>query len=285
MTHTLTRAGRRLGVAVAALGLAATGLIVATQGSASAQAQPVPLSHFLCYTVARVAGPKAPPGIQLVNAIQPKPFAPTFGASVAHCNPANKMVPQTAAVPSGLYASPNPLAHLQCWAIRSQLAPVPVGVTNQFGSGHFVTGVTPISLCLPTWKDTVAPVGTVNGVQPAGLDHFTCYPVKPVVGAYAFVPPKFVKAQDEFTPSFVRLKLARADVLCVPTVKILPTGATFPLQSSGDLSLLCFPTSPTPIWKAVYDQNQFGSSVVYLSHKNERFCVPSSIVVQTPASG
>ena len=284
MTHKLTHAGRRLGVGVAAMGLAATGLIVASQGAVSAGGNAVPLSHFLCYTIARDAGVKAPAGIQLDNAIQPTPFTPTFGASTAHCNPANKLVPQTATNPTGLYASPNPAAHLQCWAIRSKLAAVKVQVGNQFGTGIFSTGVTPISLCLPTWKDTIAAVGTVNGAQPAGLDHFTCYPVKPIVGAYAFIPPKLVRAQDEFSPRFVRLKLARADVLCVPTVKILPTGASFPVQSPSDLSLLCFPTSPTPIWKPVYDQNQFGSSVIYLSQKNERFCLPSRIQVQ-PVTG
>jgi hypothetical protein len=275
MSKTLTRTGQRLGAAMGVLALVAGGLLMGSGGNVSAGTTPPPLDHFLCYQ-ARVAGPKAPPGVQLVNAIQPKPFTPAFGAANAHCNPANK------SVPAGVFKVKNPLAHLLCYQIVSQFTPVTVLVTNQFGKAIMKTGPTPTKFCLPSWKDRVGPPGLpANLNQPPNLDHFTCYPLTAVAGAYGFRPPPVVKAEDEFSaPKYTALKLAHANLLCVPTVKILPTGLIYKTQAANDLSLVCFPSSPTPFWKLVYDQNQFGSFSVYPNTEKEALCLPSTLSVQ-----
>jgi len=274
MSHSLTRAGLRLGAALTAVGLLAGGVLVSSQGAATAGTTVPPLDHFLCYQ-ARVASPPVPPNILLQNAIQPTPFAPTFGAATTHCNPANK------SVPVALFKAKNPLAHLLCWKINYKFGPATVEVTNQFGKGVFKTG-NPSALCLPSWKDNIGSPGSGSGNAPKGLDHFTCYPLRAVASTYGFRPPSFVKVEDEFSaPRYVPLKLAHANALCVPTLKI-NAGVAYPPQGPNDLSLVCFPTSPTPYWKTVFDTNQFGNQVVYPNNKGEKFCLPSTLSVQTP---
>ncbi|HLK45756.1 MAG TPA: hypothetical protein VKT18_07190, partial [Acidimicrobiales bacterium] len=248
-------------------------------GTASASSSPSStptLDHFLCYT-SRYSGPKAPPGIMLKNVIQPGPFTPAIGAANTHCNPANKLVGTVA------YKVRNPLGHLLCFAIASRFSPVIVSLKNQFGTAVMKTTTTPTKLCLPTWKDNLGPPNEpVN--QPPNLDHLTCYPVTAVPGAYAFHVPA-IRVEDEFSaPKYVSVKLGVANLVCVPTTKILPTGLTYPPQSANDLSLVCFPSSPTPLWKLIYDQNQFGESVVAPTTTNESFCVPSQLSNQGPAA-
>lgn len=271
MSHSFSRVGLRLGAAIGALSLAAGGALVVSQGAATAGTTVPTLDHFLCYQ-ARVSGPKAPPNILLQNIIQTTPFSPVFGGSVAHCNPANK------SVPVALFKAKKPYAHLQCWKITYQTKPVRVTLGNQFGNAIMSTGLSPVSLCLPTWKDRLGPPGlpaTLN--QPPGLDHFTCYPLTQIAGAPKFKLPSLVKAADEFSaPRYVPLKLRPANVLCVPTVKKV-AGVAYPPQSPNDQSLVCFPTSPTPIWKNVFDQNQFGTSSVYPNTVNEHFCLPTNV--------
>jgi len=274
MSQTFTRTGLRLGAALAAVGLVAGGLLVSSGGTATAQSTVV-LDHFLCYQ-ARVAGPAVPQGIALVNLIQPKPFSPTFGAATTHCNPANK------SVPAALFKAQNPLAHLLCWSLTFRLGPATVLVTNQFGKAVMRTGA-PNKLCVPSWKDNITYPGAVVGAEPPGLDHFTCYPLVELAASYGFNPPVVVKAEDEFSaPRYVPLKLGLANQLCVPTVKILPTGFTFPTQGPNDPNLVCFPTSPTPIWKAVFDSNQFGNETVVPNRIHEEFCLPSTLSLQSP---
>jgi hypothetical protein len=274
MSHTLIRAGLRLGAALTAVALAAGGLLVSSGGTATAGST-VTLDHFLCYQ-ARVAGPTVPQGIQLANIIQPKPFAPAFGAATTHCNPANK------SVPAALFKASNPLAHLLCWSLKYALGPATVLVTNQFGKAVMKTGA-PTKLCVPSWKDNIAPPGAVLGAQPPGLDHFTCYPLIAIATAYGFKPPSVVKAEDEFSaPRYVALKLGHANQLCVPTLKILPTGLSYRPQGANDPALVCFPTSPTPVWKTVFDSNQFGNEAVYPNTTHEEFCLPSALSLQIP---
>jgi hypothetical protein len=269
MSHTLTRATRRVAVVAGTLALAASGLLVAAQGPASAQST-VTLDHFLCYR-STYNGPKAPPGIRLVNLIQPSGFVPTFGAADYHCNPANK------SIPGALFKAKNPLAHLLCYRIASPFKPVVVTLKNQFGTSVMKTGTTPLQLCLPTWKSNIAPPGMTPN-QPPGLDHLTCYAITPLSAtSYGFHTAN-VKAEDEFSaPKYVALKLSQANQVCVPTVKILPSGFVYKTQGADDPSLVCFPTSPTPIWKVVYDQNQFGTSTVVPTKVHEEFCAPSTV--------
>jgi hypothetical protein len=276
MQHTLTRVGLRLGAVLGAAGLAVGGLLVSAGGTATAGST-VNVDHFLCYT-ARVAAPAVPKGIQLANPIQPTPFAPAFGLATTHCNPANK------SVPAALFTAKNPLAHLLCWTIAFKWPAATVLVSNQFGKAVMKTG-SPNKLCLPSWKDNIAPPGAALPPQPPGLDHFTCYPLTAVPGAYGFKPPA-VKVEDEFSaPRFVPIKLGLATSLCVPTLKILPTGFAYKPQGVNDPSLVCYPTSPTPFWKFVFDSNQFGGEKVYPNAKREGFCVPSTLSVQIPAVG
>jgi hypothetical protein len=277
MSHTLTRAGLRLGAALTAVGLVAGGLLVSSAGTATAGST-VTLDHFLCYQ-ARVAAPQVPRGIQLANIIQPKPFMPVIGPATTHCNPANKSVPRA------LFKALNPLAHLLCWNLKFALGPATVLVTNQFGKAVMRTGA-PNKLCLPSWKDNITYPGAGPGVAPPGLDHFTCYPLVALAASYGFHPPAFVKVEDEFSaPRYIPLKLARANQLCVPTVKILPTGFSYPPQGPNDPNLVCFPTSPTPIWKTVFDSNQFGNETVYPNTTHEEFCLPSTLSLQSPPPG
>ena len=273
MSHQLTRLGLRLGAAVTAIGLAAGGLLLSSPGAATAGTT-VTLDHFLCYQ-SRVAAPAPPPNVLLANILQPNPFAPSFGTADRHCNPANK------SVPVALFRAKNPLAHLLCWTIKFPLGAGTVLVTNQFGKAVMKTGA-PNRLCLPSWKDNVATPGAVNGVAPKGLDHFTCYPLTAIASSYGFKPPSLVKVEDEFSaPRYVPLKLSRANELCVPTLKLV-AGVAFPPQGANDPNLVCFPTSPTPVWKTVFDANQFGNQVVYPNNKLEKFCLPSTLSVQIP---
>ena len=271
MTISLARATRALGLAVAIFGLVATGLLLTVSRPAGAGTSVPTLDHFLCYQ-ARETGIKAPPNVLLKNEIQPNPFAPVFGAASAHCNPANKLLRS-----GRLFTAKNPLAHLSCFTIKFQAAPVAVTLANQFGKAVMTTG-SPTHFCLPSWKSNIAPPHMPTPAPP-GLDHFTCYPLKAVASSYGFRPAG-PKAEDEFSaPKYTTLKLGTANQLCVPTTKIV-AGAVFSPQGPNDLSLVCFPTQPTPIWKLVFDQNQFGEARVFPLVDNEEFCVPSTAVVQ-----
>jgi hypothetical protein len=278
MSLTPTRLTRRVAASVGALALVGGGVLAWSGTQATAGTTIVPLGHFLCYQ-ARVAGPTLPQGLKLITALQPAGFSPIGGPAMVHCNPANKSVPK------GVFKTRNPLAHLLCYAIGmptgTAFVPVKVALTNQFGQSAMVAN-SPKRLCAPTWKDNLTAVALpIN--QPPGLDHLTCYPLTPIVGAYGFHPPSLVKAEDEFSaPNYTALKLGRANLLCVPTVKILPTGLQFPPQAATDLSLVCFPTSPTPLWKVIFDQNQFGASTAYPNTTAEKFCLPTQLSVQSP---
>jgi len=269
MLHTLRGRARATLLGAAAVGLTLGGLAVTSSGPAAAGTSIPTLDHFLCYT-APSQGFKINPNVLIKNVLQPALFAPKFTGVGTHCNPANK------SVPVALFPAKNPLAHLYCFNISYQTKPLRVVVSNQFGKAIMDTGTSPTKLCLPTWKSNVSPPNmAVN--QPPGLDHFTCYSVKSIAGSYGFRFPSFVKAQDEFNaPAYTPLKLGIANQLCVPTTK-LAAGIAYPPMTAADLSLLCYPSSPTPIWKLVFDQNQFGSARVTPTQRLEEFCLPTSM--------
>lgn len=276
MSTTLRRTARRLGVLAAAAGLAAGAFVIVSSGGTSGASSSAPtLDHFLCYP-SKVAGFKGVPGnLQLLNVLQPTPFTPRVGVANVHCNPANK------SIPGAIFVAKDPLAHLLCWSIAYKIANQTVLLTNQFGKATMTTG-SPGHLCLPSWKSNIAPPNMPTDAPP-GLDHFTCYPLTAIASDYGFKVTG-VKAEDEFSaPKYTALKLGIADSVCVPTTKIV-NGIAYPPQSANDLSLVCFPTSPTPIWKLVYDQNQFGTGPVAPTTKLEGFCAPSNVTVQKPVS-
>jgi hypothetical protein len=284
----LTRHRVRAGAGgVTALGLALAGLIVGGAAPASAGARdaastagPPPTSHFLCY-VAKARGFKRITGVQLQNVIQPTLFTPAIGAVSTHCNPATKTVQQVTGAKK-TYPALNPRAHLLCWSISSQTNPVAVRLSNQFGSATMTTSTSPKSLCAPSWKKRSGPPRQSPN-QPPGLDHFTCYGLTMVPGAYAFTIPPVVKVQDEFNaPKSSVVKLGTADTLCVPTSKVYRGKVDAP-ATPRDLSLVCFPSSPTPYWKSFFDQNQFGTGTVLPTKPTsaaapfEELCLPSNV--------
>jgi len=271
MHHSTLRALRVAVVGAAAACLALTGLVVSTGGAASAGTTPPPLDHFLCYTAPSV-GFQPNANLLIKNAIQPAYFPPKILGVGTHCNPANK------SVPVALFPAKNPLAHLYCWNIAYAAKPVRVNLSNQFGKAVMTTGPSPSKLCLPSWKSNIGPPNmAVN--QPPRLDHFTCYPLVVVAGAYGFRFPSFVKAEDEFNaPNYTALKLGVANQLCVPTFK-MAAGVVYAPQSANDLSLVCYPSSPTPYWKLIWDQNQFGTGRVTPNPRLEEFCVPTTALI------
>lgn len=261
----------RVAIAAAAVGLLAGTVVAISDATASASSRPhtapIPLDHFLCYQ-SRAAGISPNANTLLSNALQPTPFAPVWLKSgYWHCNPSNKLVGTT------LFKSKNPLGHLFCFGIAYSFKGTTINLENQFGTAVMKVGA-PTQLCLPSWKTTIAPPNAPTPYPP-GLDHFTCYPLTAAASSYDFHIPASVKAEDEFSfPKFVALKLGRADRLCVPTTKIVD-GTPYPPATSSDLSLVCFPTSPTPLWKTVYDENQFGTALVAPTTVDEQFCLPS----------
>ena len=81
--------------------------------------------------------------------------------------------------------------------------------------------------------------------------------------------------KDEFaTKGAVGATVSRIPVeLCLPTEKIV--GAhVFPVINPA-MHLLCFQVSATPVITKVWDENQFGTSVVTV-HATNWLCVPST---------
>ncbi len=271
MSHTISRSARAIGLGVASLGLVAASLAVSQPSSASPKSVPT-LDHFLCYSASGKG--YSVPKVQLLNLLQPKLFSPTIRSVAMHCNPANK------SVPTGVFLARHPKAHLLCWAIAYPNFPqTTVSLTNQFGQGD-MTASPPTRLCLPTWKSLTGPPKE-STKEPAGLDHFTCYPLTVLPGAYAFHLPASVKVEDQFSfPKFVQVKVGVANLLCVPTVKVVK-GKVYKIQAATDKSLMCFPEFTTPIKPQVYDLNQFGTGKVFLTKAHERLCLPTVVKVTT----
>jgi hypothetical protein len=227
-----------------------------------ASATPPPLDHQLCYTAAAPNFPPAPPGVVLKNALSPG-FVATVTTVAIHCNPVQKTLPT-----GQVFPIVNPNAHLLCWHITAKTQPSHVvTVNNQFGSATLVTSQ-PTLLCLPSWKSLTGPPKKPR-VQPPGLDHFTCYPVKVRTGSYR---PPVVQLKDEFGSATAKVGAVPA-TLCMPTQKTVNGVVTKIIHPRG--SLLCFPVSPTPIKNPVFDQNQFGTGTVTIQ-RTVWLCPPST---------
>jgi hypothetical protein len=266
-----------LTAAIAALAAGATVAGVAAASAAPATAHPAaaaPIDHQLCYAASSQGPFKIPPVI-LKNQFSPNGFKPRIGPVAFHCNPVAKTLPS-----GKVFPITNPNAHLLCWNIAAPTQPAPmVKVTNQFGTAILQPGQ-PNLLCLPTWKSLTAPPNMTPN-QPPGLSHFTCYPVKPVSGAYK--PPP-VMLQDEFAPQPVPAQVSPVPAeLCLPTTKIVG-GKVYKIVNAK-WHLLCFPVSQTPRISPVFDQNQFVPSPpggAPVSIGNTTFlCVPSTKTVVT----
>jgi len=252
-----------------ATGTATAGTTVKSPHRAYHAAAVPPVDHQLCYNAYNNQF-QIPSGIRLINQFSPNGFVPVINpVAVVHCNPVQKTLP------SGVvYPITNPNAHLACYSITESTQPTPtVVVTNQFGSAT-LQPAQPNLLCVPSWKSLTGPPGK-SPTTPPNLNHFTCYPVKVVSGAYT--PPP-VMLQDEFSSVPVHATVNPVpSELCLPTEKILPSGQVFPIINATE-HLLCFPVSPTPIISPVWDENQFGTSPVSIS-STKWLCPPSTKTV------
>lgn len=223
--------------------------------------------HYLCYTASAKTGFQVPPGVRLVDQFAPNGFVPTIGKADLHCNPATKVVP------TGSYPITDPTWHDLCWKLTASQPSNAVTVTNQFGSATLVTG-SPNQLCVPSWKSLTGPPNQSPNTPP-GADHYTCYPVKYAAGSTKYKAPASVQVQDEFSPgALTTVKVGAPQALCVPTEKILPSGAVFPINDPS-LEYVCFKVSKTPVISPVYDENQFGTGTVTIK-ATKWLCLPSS---------
>jgi len=234
--------------------------------AAHPSAPPPPVDHHLCY-IAR-GKYTIPAGVELFNQFSPRGFKPRIGAVAFHCNPVVKTPPAGKSFPIT-----NPAAHLACLHMAAPVQPVRrVIVTNQFGTAELVPGQ-PNLFCLPAWKGLTGPPNH-PAPQPPGLSHFTCYPVKLAPGTSPYNPPQGLTLQDQFAAKPIPVHVARVpSELCLPTKKVIGTAVT-PIVNFA-AHLLCFAVTRTPHAGRVWDQNQFGTSVISIG-LTRWLCLPSS---------
>jgi hypothetical protein len=255
-----------IAAATVGLGLSGAALVGGLTQATPAAAQTTTPQHYLCYK-ASAQEFVVPSGITLINQFAPNGFSPTVGAANLHCNPAEKVVP------TATYPITNKTWHFLGFPIEADQPSVTVPVTNQFGTATLVTS-SPTELLVPSWKSLTGPPNE-STPQPAGEDHYTCYPVKYAPGTTPYEPPKPVQVKDEFSKQLIAVTVGKPKVLCVPTEKILPSGTSFPINDPT-LSYVCFKVSTTPIITPVFDQNQFGQGPVTIK-KTKWLCLPSTI--------
>jgi hypothetical protein len=254
----------------------AAGITAATTSGARTK---FAVDHQLCYTAAGKFHPPAAPNVRLIDQFSPNGFTPIIQPALAlHCNPVIKIVKNTATGAAHVYKPTNPLAHLACLPFvlpAGTTVPAPkVLVTNQFGSATLYLKQ-PNLLCLPSWTSVTGPP-KIKAVAPPGLNHFTCYPVGDMTGAYKIPPIVLLKDQfDAGAPVQVQINPLPQE-LCLPTKKIITTKAgtkTYPIVDPAT-HLLCFGGIKMPTKPKVYDKNQFGTSVVPI-RAAKWLCLPS----------
>ena len=268
MSTLLRKRASKVGIAVLGGLCLAAGVAAATAPSSRAgtQAFGPPVDHQLCYTA---YGPyfHVPTRVVLLNQFVPNGFQPKITTTVAlHCNPVAKFTQ------AGAFGVTNPDAHLACYRMTANpQATHKVVVANQFGQAVLQTGQ-PNQFCVPSWKGLNGPPRK-SPRTPPGLNHFTCYPVTPIDGAYQ--PPP-IQLLDQFSKTPVPAQVDPVPVkLCLPTEKFLPaTNKDFPIINP-DLHLLCYPVTPTPKKTPVYDENQFGTAKITIK-LTKLLCLPST---------
>lgn len=253
----------------------AAGISAATTSGASTVFK---VDHQLCYTVS--AGKFAQPAgskVTLIDQFSPNGFTPILQTALAlHCNPVTKIIQSTSG--NKVFKPTNPRAHLACLPFtlpQGTKVPTPkVSVHNQFGTATLYLKQ-PNLLCLPSWKSLNGPPN-LKPTTPPGLNHFTCYPVADTNGSYK-IPPA-VLLQDEFAGNPVKVSVRAIPAeLCLPTKKVITTAAgstSYPMVDPAT-HLLCFAVTKTPIKPKVWDENQFGTSVVLIS-ATKWLCLPST---------
>ncbi len=270
MSNVLPQSAWKVGIGVLGGLCLAAGIAAATAASSSAGTQ-FKVDHQLCYTAVGRFKPPVTAPVRLINQFSPNGFVPKINPTLAlHCNPVIKTV-----VGGQTFGVTNPHAHLGCFPItESQQKPFKVLVTNQFGQALMTTGQ-PNLLCLPSWKSLTGPPGK-KPTTPPGLNHFTCYPVSLISGAYK--PPALI-LRDEFGKANAQVSPVPQE-LCLPTEKLVGN-REFPIIDAKT-HLLCFTGLKHPIKPKVYDENQFGTAKVAIRIA-KWLCVPSTKQVVGPA--
>lgn len=236
-------------VALAAIGAVLAAAAGRAPGAPSTAALTFKLDHFLCYSVKlRELNRSA-----VVLDPQFRPARKTaVVASDTLCNWASKD------------GSPvrDKRRHLFCYRTRSgqTFRTRQVIVTNQYKDVKLAV-VKPNALCLPSGKSLRR-----VAVKPAStLDHFQCYPVKPLTK----VPPQTPTVVDEFGKGEYTLGIPIR--LCDPASK-----NKSPIVNRRD-HLLCYkatPAEPARV-RRVFVTNQFGRVVPYDPIEPKLLCVPS----------
>jgi hypothetical protein len=253
----------------------AFGVTAATTSGAGTM---VTLDHQLCYTAAGKFHPPAAKSVLLIDQFSPNGFSPIIRPALElHCNPVIKIVRDPAGGQQ-VFKPVNPRAHLAClpFTLPPGLAvpAPPVVVTNQFGSATLYLKQ-PNLLCLPSWTNMTAPP-KMSPTTPPRLNHFTCYPVGDMTGAYK-IPPD-VLLRDQFAAAPVQVQINPfPQELCLPTKKVVTTATgtkTYPMVDPA-AHLLCFGGIKTPTKPKLYDENQFGTSLVHI-RAAKWLCVPST---------
>jgi hypothetical protein len=237
--------------------LSAVALAIALAGTAggATSTRQVPalsfkLEHFLCYST-KPTGHFQPRVVKVLDQFRPARRTTVLGPEL-FCNWASKN------------GSPvfDRRRHLLCYTTRSaqRFATRQVVVTNQFKSVRLAV-VKPNVLCLPTGK-SLKP-GTPPA-RPRTLDHFQCYPVKPITTT----KPRRVGVVDEFGKG--KYAVVRPVRLCNPASK---NGSR--IRDARD-HLLCYTVDPLQPSRprTVVVANQFeGSKLVTVTAK--LLCLPS----------
>lgn len=268
---TATKVVLASGVAVACAVATMVGVAAASSAPRAAQpaAPPPPVDHHLCYA-ARVAKGhfRIPPSVVLFNQFSPRGFRPKIGPAALHCNPVAKTIGTTGQT----FPITNPAAHLLCFRITAATQPTPtVMVTNQFGTAALAPGQ-PNLLCLPSWKSLKGPPHQ-RLPQPAGISHFTCYPVTELPGLGVYKPPPGLLLRDQFAAKPVPVRVsAIPSELCLPTAKKVGK-KVFKIVNPVP-HLLCFPVTQTPRKPRVFDKNQFGTAQLAIG-ATKVLCLPS----------
>ena len=275
MSFLLRAIPRKTGVAILAgcccLAAVIAGASAMATAKAAAGGTPPPVDHQLCYAAAGLF--KVPTaGVKLFDQFNPNGFVPKINPHAAGiCNPVVKTLPT-----KRVFRVTNPRAHLVCFPLtaeNAQLAPRVV-VANQFGQATLQPGK-PNGLCVPSWKSLTGPPNRKPNTPP-NLNHFTCYPVTVVSGAYK--PPTGLMLRDEFASANVKVTVNPVPkALCLPAKKTITTSAgtrIYPMVNPA-VHLLCYAVTKTPIRNPVYAENQFGSVTMKVA-STRWLCLPST---------
>lgn len=187
---------------VAALVLAGAALVpAATVGGTARRAQVAfRLDHFLCYSI-RLSGAFRPRSVVLLDQFRPARKTQVLAPELL-CNPTSKNGGRIV----------NRRGHLLCYTTRSPqtFRSRRVTVRNQFGTARLAVA-RPAGLCLPTGKSRDP---TLKPPPPGRLDHFECYPVKPLTTPRL---PSRVGLRDQFHAG--KYAIRRPLRLCNPVGK------------------------------------------------------------------